>query len=77
MNNECITIVASFRYIAVVSGRQKRARLEWQAPGLDIYLLGSAAKCYDIAANVAMNECIARHIPLVACRRVASGGGAK
>jgi len=49
-----------------------RVRLEWQAPGLDIYVRGSLSvhNRYERAANMAMNEAMARHIPAIALRRV-------
>lgn len=57
--------------LMVAAGRVRRATLQWQAPGLDIYLIGVSARMYATACNVACNEAIARHIPARALRRVA------
>ena len=46
-----------------------RARLEWRASGLEIYLKGAFSKGYDTAANLAMNYALSIHIPASSLRR--------
>lgn len=46
-------------------------RLMWQAPGLNIYLSGKYdAKRWPALAHLALEQCIARHIPAASLRRV-------
>lgn len=65
-----ITIENKYGVMKVHEGKKlKKARLEWRAAGLEVYLKGSFAKGYDVAANLAMNYCIACHIPVISLRR--------
>jgi len=72
MDNEQITICnRGHGRLTVEFGKVPHARLQWYAPGLEIYTRGAfPVKLYPIAANVAMNECITRNIPVVSMRRI-------
>lgn len=66
-----ITIVRRADSWLVIDGVQKKARLYWHAPGLDIYVVGAIPlRVYDRVCNIAVNECIDRRIPAIALRRV-------
>jgi len=57
--------------LIVVFGKEKAARLEWQAAGIEVYLKGAYnAKLYACAANLAICECQSRNIPTLSLRRV-------
>jgi hypothetical protein len=46
-------------------------RLMWQAPGLDIYLSGKyTAARWAAIQHLAVEQCVARHIPVISLRRV-------
>ena len=65
-----ITIERKYGSLIVHEGsKHPRARLEWRAPGLDVYLLGKHADVYDQSANLAMNYALSIHIPLISLRR--------
>jgi hypothetical protein len=70
MGDEEITLEIKYHVIKAKQGKLKRARLEWQASGIKIYVVGSlAGHLYEQAANLAMNLCEARHIPAGSLRR--------
>lgn len=56
--------------LMVTAGAVAKSTRHWEAPGLDIYIIGVRANLYPAACNVACNEAIARHIPARALRRV-------
>ena len=60
----------AIRGLLTVSVRLTNSRLQWQAPGLDIYTYKVPFHLYPQAYNLACNEAIARHIPAVSVRRV-------
>lgn len=61
---EQITIERNARGWIVAPLRANFARLWFYAPGIEIYVKGEdAAKQFEIIANIALNECLARHIP--------------
>jgi hypothetical protein len=74
MDNEEITIwIHDTGTISVEFGRLPKARQHWDAPGLTVYTKGSMPfKLYPVICNIAMNECIARHIPAKSLRRIIS-----
>lgn len=58
----------------VVMGRETGSRLWFYAPGLEVYVKGeSAAKQFDVIANLAMNEAQTRHIAPGSLKTAASG----
>lgn len=66
---EILTIRASALTLAVVDGRERGARLKYQAPGLDIYLIGRVSVPRRAAVNHLAMECaLARHIPLISLK---------
>lgn len=66
-----ITIENKYGTIVVHEGKKlKGARLEWRAPGLEVYLKGTHAKCYHQSANLAMNYALSIHVPVISLRRV-------
>lgn len=66
-----ITIENKHGTLVVHEGHKlPRATLEWRAAGLEVYLKGSHAKCYDVSANIAMNYALSIHIPAISLRRV-------
>jgi len=69
--DEIITIVSEYETLKVIDGKVKKARLEWRAPGLEIWVKGGlGGVLYESAANLALNAAIARHIPAIAVRKV-------
>jgi len=63
---EVITIEVRDNSVLVHDGKLPRARLKWQAAGLDIYLVGAVtAPRRDKVQYTAMEACRARHIPLL------------
>lgn len=66
-----ITIVIKHDRATVEYGKKGRCKLAFQAAGLDIYTSGSSKALHDdCIPNIAMNECLSRHIPLISLRRV-------
>lgn len=66
-----ITIENRYGMLVVHEYQQaKNSRLEWRGAGIEFYLLGSFAKEYDVAANLAANVCQEKHIPVASLRRV-------
>jgi hypothetical protein len=66
-----VTIVIKHDRATVVYGKQPKASLKFQAAGLDIFVKGSSASLHeDCIPNIAMNECLSRHIPLISLRRL-------
>ena len=62
---EIITIRVSALTLDVIDGREKNARLKYQAAGLEIYVVGKiSVPRRDAVNHIAMSECLARHIPL-------------
>ena len=67
--NEQITIVKQPFGWQTSPLKVKGSRLVWIAPGLEIYVKGEfGRRGYELAANVALNECIGRNIPGTALR---------
>jgi len=47
----------------------KGSRLKWQAPGLEIYIIGACPKAKrDKVQYTAMSCALARHIPLISLK---------
>jgi hypothetical protein len=68
---EEITIERVYTGWRVVEGRVPRSRLMFYAAGLAVFVHGEGAyREYDTLANIAMNECLARHIPSASLRSV-------
>lgn len=66
---ETITIIVSDNMIEVAQGRAIRARLKWQAPGLEIYIVGAVKVSRRPAVQYhAMSEAQKRHIPLLSLK---------
>jgi len=66
---EEITIVRHATGWRVDFGRVPKSRLTFYAPGLHIFVYGSGTtKEYDTLSNIAMNECLERHIPIAALK---------
>lgn len=66
-----ITIENVYGVLKVHEGKKlPKARLEWRASGLEVYLKGSHAKCYDQTANLAMNYALSIHVPVISLKRV-------
>jgi len=66
-----ITIENKYGVITVHEGvKLPKARLEWRASGIEVYLKGSFKREYDVAANLAMNYCLSIHIPVISLARV-------
>lgn len=62
--SEVITIEGHVNRWIVVPHRSGNARLWFYAPGLEVYVKGEgASKSFDVIANIAMNEALARNIP--------------
>lgn len=71
MPNEIVTILITDEKVTMVSGKLPRAKLAFQSAGLDIYKKGSSQYHHeDFIPNMAMNACLARHIPVISLRRV-------
>lgn len=67
---EIITIAGDDRGgLDVVDGKEPRAKLAWEAPGLQIYLVRVNAKNWGRAANLAMNHALSMHIPIKSLQR--------
>lgn len=68
---EIITIKINWTgAMSVHDGKLPGAREWYHAPGLIICKHGATGKFYDRFANLACNEAIARHIPLISLRRI-------
>lgn len=68
--DEEVTLEIKYNVIKSKDGKSKRARLEWVAPGIKIYVVGSlAGHLYEQAANSAMHLCENRNIPVRSLRR--------
>lgn len=66
---EQITIRVSALTLEVVDGRVSKSRLKYQAPGLEIYLIGQVSVPRRAAVNHLAMECaLARHIPLLSLK---------
>jgi len=66
---EILTIGVTPTTIEVIDGRQQGARLKYQAPGLEIYLIGKVSIPRRAAINQLAMECaLARHIPLISLK---------
>lgn len=66
-----ITYKVSDEKIEEVEGKLPKARLAFQASGLDIYIVGVSKYHHaDCIPNMAMNACLIRHIPVISLRRV-------
>ena len=66
-----ITILVHYGNMTVYERRLPGSRLVWRAPGLDVYVKGELTGDklhFEQAANLALNACIARHIPAVSLR---------
>lgn len=66
-----ITIEVKYGRMTVHYEKLPKAKLVFQAAGLDIFVKGSSSEIHDDALpNLAMQECLSRHIPLISLRRV-------
>lgn len=65
-----ITFDVSDEKIVEAEGKLPKARLAFLAAGLEIWVKGSSKYHHsDCIPNMAMNACIARHIPVISLRR--------
>jgi len=63
---EILTIRVGSMNLEVVDGKERGSRLKYQAPGLEIYLIGRVSVPRRAAINHMAMECaLARHIPLL------------
>ena len=68
---EKLTIVIKHGLVMLDYGKHPKARLVFTANGLEIYQKGASSDLHDdCIPNMAMNACIARHIPVLSLRRV-------
>ena len=75
---ETITIVVTENTMTVLDGRVKGSQHTYHMPGLDIFVKGRVTVIQqDTLLYLALNECAARHIPLLAMRRVRSTAKSK
>jgi len=68
-----VTFVSKYDGLSIIQkeGREKRARLWCQAPGLDIYLIGShSGAAFDRLNWMAMTMAQSMNIPLIALHYV-------
>lgn len=66
-----ITIENKYGVLRVHEGvKLPKSRLEWRGAGLEVYLKGPHAACYDQSANLAMNYALSIHVPVISLRRV-------
>lgn len=66
---EKITISVKPLSLDVLDGQAKGASLKYQAPGLEIYLVGRVSVGRRPAVNHLAMECaLARHIPLISLK---------
>ena len=67
-----MTIEIVYGVMRVHYSKLPKARLVWQAAGLNVYVKGSLGGkyAYEQAANLAMQECIHRHIPVISLKLV-------
>jgi len=64
------TIIRLWETIKVVEGVPERSRLEWKAPGLEVYLNGSFnPDQYAVAAKLVTYIADEMHIPQISVRR--------
>jgi len=57
--------------IGISEHQEKRSRLEWQAPGWDVYIRGRFPPSrYAAAANLAIDYLVQRSVPAISIRRV-------
>lgn len=64
-----ITIEVKDECMKVHYDKLAKSRLVWRAPDLDVFVKGSlAGRKWEQAANLAMQECIIRHIPVISLR---------
>lgn len=65
-----ITLNVSDEMIVECEGRLPKSRLVFMGAGIEIYVVGSSKYHHsDCIPNMAMNACIARHIPVISLRR--------
>lgn len=68
---EIITIVIEWHgAMQVFDGKVKGAKEWFRADGLVICKKGRVGKYYDLFCNLACNEALARHIPLISLKRI-------
>ncbi len=78
MDSERITLMCAAKSIVVTPGRAIRARLHYQAPGLEIYVTGLvSASQLHLLHYQACAEAQARNIPLISLKNVYDCGCAK
>jgi len=71
MSNESITIVSAPTSVTVQPGKLTGSKLWFQAPGLDIYIIGDdTVKRHHAVAYQATLETASRHIPVLSLRYV-------
>lgn len=69
-----ITIEVKWNMLKVHYGKMKKARKEWYAAGLEVYVMGAMkGGLYGQVANLAMNFAEGIHIPASSLRRVTHG----
>lgn len=65
-----VTFDVSDEKITEVEGKLPRARIAFRGAGIEIYVRGSSKYHHsDCIPSLAMNACIARHIPVISLRR--------
>jgi hypothetical protein len=66
---DVISIIRVAQHWIVVPHRETNSRLWFYAPGFEVYVRGEgASQEFDVLANLAMNEALARHIPAVSLK---------
>lgn len=66
-----VTFVSKYEGLSITQkeGKEKKARLWAIAPGLEIYLVGTAkGTAHDSLTNLACNLALGMHIPLISLR---------
>lgn len=66
-----VTLVSKYNGLSIAQkeGREKRSRLYAQAPGLDIYLIGTATGyAYDRVNHMMMTMAQSMNIPLISLK---------
>jgi len=65
------TLVVTDGTIEFHYGRLPKTRVVWRARGIEFWVKGSLGGMrYEQAANLAMQECVSLHIPLISLRKV-------
>lgn len=65
-----ITFKISDEMIVEHDGKLPKSRIAFRGAGIEIYVVGVSKYHHpDCVPNMAMNACIARHIPVISLRR--------